>query len=124
MNIESPLWRRCYLHLRWYFLILPRVYYMHRAVSDSGQTGKKLKQLLSDIFWQTSCQGASARTEIGYPATQCNVLQCYVLRATCYGEMSRDNGTHQRLCPSSFSLIGSSRFGGFSRITSFSFLGS
>ena len=22
MNLESPLWRRCYLHLRWYFLSL------------------------------------------------------------------------------------------------------
>ena len=22
MNLESPLWRRCYLHLRWYFMIL------------------------------------------------------------------------------------------------------
>ena len=23
MNLESPLWRRCYLHLRWYFFLKP-----------------------------------------------------------------------------------------------------
>ena len=28
MNLESPLWRRCYLHLRWYFYITFNFYHM------------------------------------------------------------------------------------------------
>ena len=33
MNLESPLWRRCYLHLRWYFQAI----FWEKMVSD-GQT--------------------------------------------------------------------------------------
>ena len=31
MNLESPLWRRCYLHLRWYFVVWGRTPYVLRC---------------------------------------------------------------------------------------------
>ena len=35
MNLKSPLWRRCFLHLRWYFLHLVRVslFQLHRLIT-------------------------------------------------------------------------------------------
>ena len=73
MNLESPLWRRCYLHLRWYFWIGWGCGFMatadgrmdgifHRGVGGGwvlAQSGKDLANLVVTHHWLRTAGGGS-----------------------------------------------------------------
>ena len=79
MNIESPLWRRCYLHLRWYFLDHrhrdqdedddddnDREFWMTkpngRLMWEWGESlGKSGILSISINYWRWDCTGISAK---------------------------------------------------------------